>query len=240
MEEAENQETSWEASSIELVSPVLSTADEGNGTPVIFVSLYLLLLAFFIFLHSISVLKEERIRSVLGSVNIAFQGLSQETPADRQKSLSGEEQGTQEFQAKLLNVFETAVPLVESHTTDGGTRLQFDVPVDRIFEKDSDQLNGGMAGFLTDVAAALIQRNSNVATDLEIMIGTGPSLPSTEEIADNLANKRVGRLIEKMLAFGVPSRNLSVALEEGDAGLLHFSFFLRPGLTFRFRPEEGQ
>lgn len=219
--------------------PPRDTPVPSGGTAVIFVSLYLLLLAFFIFLHSISVPKEERVRSVLGSVNIAFKGLSKDTPADKQKTLSGEEQGTQQFHAKLRNVFETAVPLVESRVTDGGTRLQFSVPLGKLFKSGGLELRDLKDEFLTVVATALIRRNLNVATDVEILIGTGPRLPSSTDSANDLASNRVDKLARHLRSQGVPSRNISIGLGEGDAGLVHFSFFLRPTLTYQFRPDGG-
>lgn len=217
--------------------PPQDAPTSGGGTAVIFVSLYLLLLAFFIFLHSISVPKEERIRSVLGSVNIAFKGLSKDTPADKQKTLSGEEQGTQQFHAKLRNVFETEVPLVASKVTEKGTRLQFSVPLGKLFKRGGLELRDLKDEFLADVASALIRRNANVATDVEILIGTGPRLPTSTESANDLASNRVDKLARHLRSQGVPSRNISIGLEEGDAGLVHFSFFLRPTLTFQFRPD---
>lgn len=227
---------SWDKSIIE---PMQQPARRRDGTPVIFVSLYLLLLAFFIFLQSISVLKEERVRDVLGSVNIAFKGLSTETPTDEEKKLSGEEQGTQQFRAKLRNVFETAVPLVESRMTEGGTRLQFTVSLDQVFKYETAEIWESQESFLSEVAATLIDRNLNTATDIEILIGTGPELPEGD-IADNLASQRVDKLAETLLARGVPSRNLSLGLTAGDAGQVNFSFFVRPNLNFEFRPEPGQ
>ena len=224
---------------IEMGEPMMGPANEKNANAFIFVSLYLLLLAFFIFLHSVSVLQEERVRTVLGSVNIAFAGLSRDTPADRQKKLSGEEQGTQAFHAKLKNVFETAVPLVESRFTKGGTRLQFSVPVRQLFAYRSLELRDTLETFLEEVAATLIARNNNVATDLEIRIGTGVALPELATVSHNIAAQRVSHLSELLMEEGVPSRNISIGMEAGDAGLIHFSFFLRPTLSFQFRPEEG-
>lgn len=227
-------------SEIDFIEPMLEPVREKNANSVVFVSLYLLLLAFFIFLHSISVMQEDRIRTVLGSVNIAFNGLSRDTPADRQKKLSGEEQGTQAFHAKLKNVFETAVPLVESRVTRGGTRLQFSVPIRQLFAYRSLELRDSLGSFLKDVAATLILRNRNIATDLEIMIGTGLNLPGLEEMPTDLAPERVSYLAQTLMDKGVPSRNISIGMAAGDAGLIHFSFFLRPTLEFQFRPETRQ
>ncbi|MFC4270620.1 hypothetical protein GQF03_02725 [Sneathiella chungangensis] len=227
-------------SEIDFIEPMLEPVREKNANSVVFVSLYLLLLAFFIFLHSISVMQEDRIRTVLGSVNIAFNGLSRDTPADRQKKLSGEEQGTQAFHAKLKNVFETAVPLVESRVTRGGTRLQFSVPIRQLFAYRSLELRDSLGSFIEDVAATLILRNRNIATDLEIMIGTGLNLPGLEEMPTDLAPQRVSYLAQTLMDKGVPSRNISIGMAAGDAGLIHFSFFLRPTLEFQFRPETRQ
>jgi len=227
-------ENQWQT---DLTVPVIPQQIQNNGTAVIFVSLYLLLLAFFIFLHSVSVPQEDRARSVLGSITLAFKGLSKETPAEKQKTLSGEEQGTQEFHAKLRNVFETAVPLIESRVTKGGNRLQFSAPLGQLFNQGSLNLRDLKQDFLNDVATALIHRNYNAATDIEILIGAGPRLPTETDMTDDLASRRVNALAQYLLSRGVPSRSISIGLEEGDAGLVHFSFFLRPSLTFQFQPD---
>ncbi|MEX0583823.1 MAG: hypothetical protein WD185_09145 [Sneathiella sp.] len=225
---------------IDMIEPMTGPAVEKNANSVIFVSLYLLLLAFFIFLHSISVMQEDRVRTVLGSVKVAFNGLSRDTPAERQRKLSGEEQGTQAFHAKLKNVFETAVPLVEIHTTRDGTRLQFSVPLRQLFAYRSLELRDTLDTFIDDVAATLISRNGNAATDLEILIGTGITLPALADVADDIAAQRASYLAATLMNKGVPSRNLSIGMAAGDAGLVHFSFFLRPSLEHQFRPEASE
>ncbi len=223
-----------------MVEPALHPARPRDTTSIIFVSLYLLLLAFFIFLHSISVFREERVRSVLGSVEIAFQGLSRDTPAERQKKLTGEEQGTQAFHAKLKNVFETAMPLVESRKAEGGTRLQFTASLKDLFSGGSLTPRGSLDTFLEEVAAALIDRNRNLSTDMEIMIGTGVTLPDSGDRAPSLAAQRLNALVRLFLQKGVAARNLSIGMEAGDAGLVHFSFFPRKDLGFQFRPDGGR
>ncbi|MAZ02263.1 MAG: hypothetical protein CMN56_03915 [Sneathiella sp.] len=234
--EASNKESAV----IDMIEPMTGPAVTKSANSVIFVSLYLLLLAFFIFLHSISVIQEDRMRTVLGSVQVAFNGLSRDTPADRQRKLSGEEQGTQEFYAKLKNVFETAVPLVEAHTSRDGTQLQFSVPLRQLFAYRSIELRETLDSFINEVAAMLISRNGNAATDLEILIGTGMTLPSVDDVADDIAALRASYLAATMMDRGVPSRNLSIGMAAGDAGLVHFSFFLRPSLEYQFRPEASK
>src|SRR5690606_28766183 len=100
-----------------------------DTTSIIFVSLYLLLLAFFIFLHSISVFKEDRVRSVLGSVESAVYVISIDIPAERQMKLPGAGQRINAFHARLKNVFVPAFSFVETATTEMGARLQFSVPL---------------------------------------------------------------------------------------------------------------
>ena len=234
---------------IDMIEPMTGPVTPKNVNAVIFVSLYLLLLAFFIFLHSISVMQEDRVRTVaaatnrskeLGSVQVAFNGLSRDTPADRQKKLSGEEQGTQAFHAKLKNVFETAVPLVEAHTSRDGTRLQFSVPLRQLFAYRSLELRETLDSFINEVAATLISRNGNVATDLEILIGAGVALPAVDDVANDIAALRASYLAATLMDRGVPSRNLSIGMAAGDAGLVNFSFFLRSSLEHQFRPEASK
>ncbi|WP_334129020.1 hypothetical protein [Sneathiella sp.] len=217
------------------IEPMVEIRQSKDTTSITFVSLYLLLLAFFIFLHSISVFKEDRVRSVLGSVEIAFQGLSRDIPAERQMKLSGEEQGIHAFHARLKNVFETAIPLVETETTEMGARLQFSVPLTQLFKGSSAKVRDGFEPFLDDVAALLIARNNDMSTDMEIMIGTGLALPNPAATGRDLASERLNALIRRFSHQGVPARNLSIGMEASDAGLVHFSFFPRKGLGYQFR-----
>ena len=117
--------------------------------------------------------------------------------------------------------------------------MQFSVPIQQLFAYGSLDLRDTKKSFLNDVATTLISRNRNIATDVEILIGTGINLPDLSGISDNLAGKRVSVLAQSLMDQGVPSRNISIGLEAGDAGLVHFSFYLRPSLTFQFRPESG-
>lgn len=222
------------------------TTDQGDApkarketTSIIFVSLYMLLLAFFIFLQSISVFKEERVRSVLGSVEVAFQGFSRDTPAEQQKKRAGEEQGMQAFHAKLKTVFETAVPLIEAETRDEGTRLQLSLPLSQLFGTGSTEPRESLESFFDDVAATLIARDRDLSTEMEILIETGVALPALSGADRDLATRRLTALLRLFTDKGVPARNLSIGIAPGEGRRIHFSFFPRKGLGYQFRPQGG-
>jgi len=204
------------------------------STPIVYVSLYFLLLAFFIYLHSISVPVEEKIQKVIGSIDFAFKGLEYPKTKSSASRLAGDELGLAVFHAKLKRVYETAIPLVKSRVNETGDQLQFIIPLSQLFEEDRDTLRDTRQELFAEVTQALIKRSGVVATDMEILINAGGGLPSEENIKDHLAIRRVHALVEAFLSKGAPARNVYVGIKPGAENKVYFKFYIRKSFDNQF------
>ncbi|MFT6559256.1 hypothetical protein [Sneathiella sp.] len=214
-------------------------AKYGANTPIIYVSLYFLLLAFFIYLHSISEPKEEKVQQVIGSIDFAFKGIKQKQATSEPKELTGDELGLAVFHAQLKKVYETAIPLIESKINQAGDELQFVVPISQLFSNQSATLRNTRDALFSDAAMVLIKRSHAAPTDMEILIDAGEFLPTSAELKDNINAMRLSNLVESFLEGGVPARNIFIGMKSGQTNNVYFRFYLRSSTKRQFRDEDG-
>ncbi len=211
-----------------------------KSTTIVFVALYFLLLAFFIYLNSISEPAEERIRSVIGSIDVAFKG-EQTTPQDDAEIKFKEDKlGNAVFHAQLKQVYEAAIPLIKSEESRKGDSLRFRVPISQLFAENTSNIRETREELLQDTARVLIKRSSVVPTDMEITMSLENGLPASTELAGDIAVKRLNTLVEGFIDQGVPARNVFVGLAGDGANEVVFQFFIRDNFNHQFQKEDPQ
>ncbi|GLQ07394.1 flagellar motor protein MotB [Sneathiella chinensis] len=206
-----------------------------NATAMVYASLYFLLLAFFIYLYSVSVPREDRVKQVIGSIDIAFKG--DPKPSSNERALVGDELGLSSFHEEVRRVFDAEIPLVESELSDTGDSLRFRVPVSQIFADQEQNIRLARAGLFTETARLLVKRVGVAPTDLEILMDTGSALPTADNIAENLTARRLNALVSRFLEQGVPSRNIFIGLTQEGNNQISFRFYDRDTSAPQFRPK---
>ncbi|WP_169568910.1 hypothetical protein [Sneathiella limimaris] len=210
-----------------------------KNTTIVFVALYFLLLAFFIYLTSISEPAEERIRSVIGSIDVTFKGKEKVQSEAQSTEFKSKDLGTATFHAELKQVYETAIPLVQSEINKQGDILQFRIPVSQIFPDGTSSVRDTREQLITRTASLLIKRSGIVPTDMEILMDVGNDLPAAAEMRGNLTVKRIDSLVTLLLDAGVPARNFFVGLTNANTDEIVFRFYIRENFNNQFRNEEG-
>lgn len=212
-----------------------------NNTAIVYVSLYFLLLAFFIYLHSISAPVEEKVKQVIGSIDFAFKGEKQRNKKSNDAELTGDEFGLAVFHAEIKRVYETAIPLIESKVNEKGDELQFVVPISQLFGNNSVEIRSTRDELFSQAAHTLIKRSGITPTDMEILIDADDGLPSGTNIANDLNALRVNALVTSFISNGVPSRNIFVGMMSEGTGNIYFKFYIRSSFENQFRKtEEGR
>lgn len=78
------------------------------------------------------------------------------------------------------------------------------------------------------LSEAVSQREEGRRAELEILLGSGPTLPQMRADGQTpLELRRVGALARDLRQRGVPAESLSSGMQPGDTGQLEFRFFIR-------------
>lgn len=186
------------------------------------VSLFLLLLVFFIVLFSISQVHRQRLDAVIISVDDAFgrlpSGLGLFT-----RPIPSDADPTPEGFARAVGALVTGFsPLAESnHLAPGGTLLEIDLAPEQFFKTKSDQLQPEAAAILDRLAVLLQRRLPGQHYRLTLRAVVPGSDTDTA-----LASERIAGFAAALFAKGCPADALAIGIERGATAALRLDFAL--------------
>ncbi len=192
----------------------------------LFLGLYLILLAFFILLSTISSISAEKSEAAVGSINSAFRSDS------RIEAVTGDSilfaRGAGQLDRNLLGAvrasFSSAFPNEEVVETVIGNAVRFVISADRIFEPGNPAVQEEAGDLLERLAAALESSVFGFRNEVEVVLRTGENLPSGGDAERLLLIERAGTLVREMLAQGVHARSVQMGLRAGTSGTIAFFF----------------
>ena len=192
----------------------------------LFLGLYLILLAFFILLSTVSSLSKVKSEAAVGSINSAFRSDS------RIEALTGDSiliaRGAGQLDRNLLGAvrasFSSAFPNEEVSETAIGSAVRFVISVDRIFQPDSPAVQEQASDLFEKLAASLESSALGFRNEVEVVLRTGADLSSDKTPERRLLIERAGTLAREMLATGVPARSVQTGLRAGPSGTIAFFF----------------
>jgi len=184
-------------------------------------SLYLLLLAFFVVLNTISRVEEARLKAVSGSLNETFAAVG--LPADetlRITSNEGEILQDAAFLKRLGSLIKTELAIAEVSELSLGRTLEVVVSTSALYVADQAAIAPEHRQLIDDVAKAVRTPPRDLRYDVEILLGSDPG--------NELAVSRAAYLADVFAAAGVQKRSLLAGLERGRSGDLRLRFHVRP------------
>ena len=187
-------------------------------------SLYLLLLAFFILLNTLSKLEEDRTRVVLESVNAAFDGSVESIVSVKPYSAAlGPLQDAAALMADLSRLFDQTVPAVRTQVAADGPVLRFELDATALFRNGQVDLKAGRGLLLSRLSEALLsERNNKLFFEIELLHGVPErGIRAVAEAADrSLEIRRMGVLVSELQVRELPAERLSVGLVPGRPGVV--------------------
>ncbi|MEQ8509831.1 MAG: hypothetical protein RIB43_12550 [Rhodospirillaceae bacterium] len=204
--------------------PIAAAPRRGDQSLWLFLSLYLLLFAFFIVLNSFSTFDSGRRDAVINSVLDAFAQISGPGSQQDLGGTTGNEFQARRFQDAVTDIFESAIPLANLRVAITGTRMEVDVPSQVFFEDDSVVVRNPLP-MLDRIVATVSSPPFGTAYELSVIARVpaqdGDTLPinMTADIA------RVGNIARALDARGMPPKSLSIGLDEGDGSAFTLIFF---------------
>ncbi len=193
-----------------------------------FLSLWLLVLVFFIVLVSISAREDLKSTKVMNSVASTF------APGSRSATLladlpdpEGQEMAGHIFHKRIANLVSERLRVAKIMVVKPGELMRISLPADSLFHSGTADIREFQDSLLDRIVAELSSRPPGLYFELEFEIGSpyviGVSLP----IGATLEVNRAGAFARRMLALGAPPNAVSVALSPGDPRDVKLTFLVR-------------
>ena len=201
--------------------------DQGSGsTTSLYLSLYLIVLAFFIVLNAVSHREQGRASAVLGSIGASFsEPASPATGSLESGRGPGAFAAVDQFETAVREVFEAALPLVVVTPNQPFQQMILEVPSDAVFAPASASIRADGSGLINRLAKILGRDDPGQRFAVEALLVA----PAGEPIAaGGVAAARAGALARALEAGGVPPHRISAGVTEGDVPVLRLSFFVEP------------
>jgi hypothetical protein len=206
-----------------IAPPPAAEHRQGDHTSWLFLSLYLLLFAFFIVLNSFSSFDQGRRDAVISSVLDAFATVISPGEDTKLGGFIGAENQARRFQDAVTDIFETSIPLNNLRVVVPGSRMDVDVPTQAWFDGDTVVVRDPLP-MLDRIVATVSSPPEGLAYEM-VLIAQVPAEPDealprvmTTEIA------RVGNVARALDTKGMPPYAMSIGMERGDPRFIRVVF----------------
>ena len=214
-----------------LMASLIAARDEASKpvqrdwTTTVFVSLYLVLLAFFLVLNALSTKEENKVRLVLESIDAKFRG-----PFYVDSGVIDVKHRNGVIRIKNdalddIGVLLRGIAIIAGGTGEqDGDVLHVTVSTHKLFPPRAATVRAKQSGLLESLADILQKGDSGDPIDTSIVVGTGPRLPETGASEAVLAAKRAAALSMALTSRGVATSTVSAGLGTGDATMTVLTF----------------
>lgn len=205
-------------------------AEEQGGDPTItiFLGLYLLVLAFFILLVTISTLEEVKSQVVMDSLSSTFTTVlpptTELTPFPDEE---GEIMAGQKFQERITGIFATTLQVAKVDIVQPGRLMKISMPADSMFYEGDTKIRENRYPLLDRIVAAISARPVGLRYDMEFVIGAKKTEEGTLPIGQTLEMKRAGVFAREMLGRGVPPDSIAIGLKAGQPNQIDIWYYVR-------------
>lgn len=200
--------------------PVVPAQDSGDNTVALFLALYLLILAFFILLVSISTTEKIKSQAVMDSLSSSFTSLL--TPSANPTTFTSKEgdlvAAAQHFQEEITGVFSSELQIAQVTIVQPGRLMQVALPSDALFVPNETRIREARYPLLDRIIAAISNRPAGLRWDMEFIIGSKYAVGKSLPIGETLEMTRAGAFAREVLARGAPPDSVMVGMEPGDPG----------------------
>ena len=188
----------------------------------VFLSLFLLLLAFFVFLNSISSFEENKSYDVAKSVRANFANLAGKGDNIDLIGTAKNDKINVNTVKILENTFNFVVPTIAVKKNNQSDNIEFNVPLKSLFDMSSGLPTKRATVILNEIGSVLRLKGDKQPIKLEIFMGYR-FLSSGLKLDEGLKSK-VTFLVDTLLQAGAPKGLFSIGLEPGNQEEIRFRF----------------
>ncbi len=198
----------------------------GTATLELFVSIYLLLLGFFVVLNSISNQKVAKAGAVMESVNSVFD--KKFAPRASVVDFLKEPDAiapNDEFVDEAVGLLASVFAMEGGYSTEGGDTLRVELPLEALFERGGMMPRQNLSPFVRDMQALILRRQPGQRREVEFIFGTGQrALSSSPGQQQLVATRRAGNLVNFLTANGFPRNSVSTGITSGSSDTVIVKF----------------
>lgn len=215
--------------------PIISGGRAPDVVP-LFLALFLLVLAFFIILVTISTPEKIKSTEVMDSLTSTFRTVLPPTtdPTDF-NAKDGDVLAGEQFQERITGIFATYVQVARVEIVQPGRLMRIELPTAAVFAEGTAELRPGTVPLLDRIVASLSARPPGLRFDMELVIGSEPTADGDLPVGQTLQTARAGAFARTLESRGVPPDSLAVGIMAGDPRRLTIWFFVRGAEETRLR-----
>lgn len=200
----------------------------GVSTMDLLVSLFLILLAFFVVLNSISNQKMNKTQAVVGSVSTKFdKNTGEKSGLSKLITQSALDSPSDQFYAELRSSVETMTDFVDNYPTRDDGLLRLELAPDILFVRGQSRLRFDQSPFLDNLAAVLNRTSSGEQRTLEILVRGGNGPVGNDWRGSSLYVQRAAELAAELEKRGVKSGLIITGVSSARDESIQMTFFMR-------------
>lgn len=206
----------------------------------LFLSLYLVVLAFFILLVSISSTEEVKSKALMESLTSTFSSvLPPRMDLQAFNATTGEFLAADEFQRQVTGLFSTVVGVVKVEAIQPGRLMRVELDGNSLFMQDQAVVREGQYPFMDRLVSALSANPPGLRFEMEFVISAPWSDDMTMPVEQTLPVRRAGAFARELLTRGAPPGSVSIGLKGGESDTIEIWFHIRATEENRIKFEES-
>lgn len=209
------------------------TRQQGNkskndSTLVQVLSLYLLLLAFFVLLYNHSRVEGANALKVAGSLKATFsdQGAKFDRPVPV-TSMLADSLAEAKFQNAMGKLVKTEIPISEVDVVKRGRLLRARMPPSQLFLPGQAKIRTDRLAFVRHVAESLAASPPGIRYDVEVVFDGGWITPKMLGQKPTLEILRATSIAVALKSFGAPPGTIAVGVRQGKSPWIGLNFHVR-------------
>jgi hypothetical protein len=208
--------------------PLRRRSANSSGVQSLALALFLVILAFFIMLVSISTFEDEKVSSALQSVQQQFRSGGESERTDSMIDPQAEARALQTaFLERLRSLLASEIASARAEADPDGTVLYLAFPASQFFAPGSVVLRGERTALFEGIAQIIEERPAGSDVTLEVFFDSNGLAPTTN--GPQMEVRQAAAIGADLVARGVLKEFVSVGLRPGSAGVIEFIFRLRTG-----------
>ncbi len=194
----------------------------------IFLGLFLLVLAFFILLVSISTFEQVKSDAVMDSLTSTFTAvLPPTTDPVEFNAKDGDILAGEAFQQQITTTFSTAIQVEQVDVVQAGRLMRLQLRTNQLFVADAVEVREDVLPVVDRIIAVLSNRPPGLRQDMEIIIGSSTAEGGALPVSETLEMQRVGSLAATFVSRGAPPDSVAIGLKQGNPLEISFWFWVR-------------